>query len=323
MAVVLATALPVLMVQEMAVRLAMPAYDPAGQLKFQAGIGERPALGRPGPQHQINNAGDYDVAFSFNGYGFRDDKDLAASTEDDWFVVGDSFALGWGIANGQRFSDLFAALIGRRVFNIAIPANIDGYPLLVDYAQAKGARIGHLAIAVNMSDDLSLAGQPAPSTTEQAAPSSGNWLMPAKEFMLGHSALYFLVTSLIHHSALKPVLVSWGLIKPVAVAQASSFPPDVVQRGADILAGLARRFDSIVLLIPDPARWSAANRAQAIATQDALAAALRARGVKVVDLAPMMEAGGQPLAYHFRGDRHWTPAGHGLAAKALAQAVGR
>jgi hypothetical protein len=39
----------------------------------------------------------------------------------------------------------------------------------------------------------------------------------------------------------------------------------------------------------------------------------------VVDMRNRLEAGGNPLSYHFANDGHWNPAGHQLAAQALSE----
>ncbi len=87
-------------IQEFAVRLVLPAYDPSGHLRFETSGGV--TLGpRNTVQHLVKNSGDYDVTVRFNRYGLRDSPDLSGATEADYFVVGDSFGLPPSIA-GRR-----------------------------------------------------------------------------------------------------------------------------------------------------------------------------------------------------------------------------
>jgi hypothetical protein len=41
----------------------------------------------------------------------------------------------------------------------------------------------------------------------------------------------------------------------------------------------------------------------------------------MLDLRPLLEAGGAPLAYHFNNDGHWNARGHALAAEAIAKCL--
>jgi hypothetical protein len=50
-----------------------------------------------------------------------------------------------------------------------------------------------------------------------------------------------------------------------------------------------------------------------------LLAALARRGANVLDLRPLFEAGGDPLAFYFASDAHWNAKGHALAADAIAR----
>lgn len=314
----LAAAIPLFALAEYSIRLAMPAFDPSNHLRFEPARDERPALGRPGTQRQINNVGDYDVGVTFNRHGFRDRKDLARSTSRDIFVVGDSFAFGWGVAEDDRFSNRLERLLGRPVYNIATPANIPDYPGLTAYAAAAGANIGRVVVAVNMYDDLAL---PVPRD-EPAAKRPDFGFGAVKDVLLKNSALYFLVTHLAHkYRSLKQFLVSVGAIAPVASSRAPAVDDAAIAYSAGALADLAARYDLTVLLIPDSSRWTAANRDDALKTHDRFAAELARRGLRVVDLVPAFEAGGSPLRFQFSGDRHWTPAGHDLAARLLADAL--
>jgi hypothetical protein len=317
-ALAIAAAIPLLALAEYSIRLAMPSFDPSNHLRFEPARDGRPTLGRPGTQRHINNVGDYDVSVTFNRHGFRDRKDLVQSTPRDIFVVGDSFAFGWGVAEDDRFSNRLERMLGQPVYNIATPANIPDYPDLIAYALRAGAKIGRVVVAVNMYDDLAL-----PAPRDGPAAEKPDFGFPAvKDLLLKNSAFYFLVTHLAHkYRSLKEFLVGAGVIAPVAALRAPVLDDRSIRHSAGVFADLSARFDLTVLLIPDSSRWTAANRGDAVKTHALFAAELSRRGIRVVDLVPAFEAGGSPLRYQFSGDRHWTPAGHELAARLLAAAL--
>src|SRR6476469_1532678 len=90
---------------EIAVRLILPTYDPSGRVRFVR-LSDGTPIGLPDRVlRQVKNTGDYDVEVRFNSWGFRDDKPLTSAVSDDLFVVGDSFAFGWGVDTRDRFSD--------------------------------------------------------------------------------------------------------------------------------------------------------------------------------------------------------------------------
>src|SRR3954447_14013628 len=84
-------------ISEFVVRRFFPIYDPSGQLRL-AWLADGTPIG-PFDHifRQVKNTGDYDVEVRFNSLGFRDDKPVSLAREDDLFVVGDSFAFGWGV----------------------------------------------------------------------------------------------------------------------------------------------------------------------------------------------------------------------------------
>src|SRR5207247_11426869 len=139
-----------LVLLEFAVRMRFPFYNPHGkdQIVFHYDKNGVPL----GPENQTirqrSPQGDYDLQVSFNRFGFRDTNDLTTSTPADWFVVGDSFGLGWGQEETNRFSNLLEKKTPFRVFNICDPTDIAGYGQLVRYATQCGATISNLVISI-------------------------------------------------------------------------------------------------------------------------------------------------------------------------------
>ena len=310
-----------LLVLEWSVRLLMPQYHPAGQISFvlEDGfpLGPRNFSGR-----LWRNTGDYDVAVNINSDGFRDKKDLRDSSASDLFVVGDSFSFGWGVEEEERYSNQAAILFGRPAYNIAIPTDIEGYGRLIGYAREKGALINHLIIGVCMENDLQYYRplQNAPAEEGSIRPTiAGAGL---KYYLTGHSALYGAVTSAAHqNSTLQGVLGRLGLISDSVDGMVlNRHVPEIIENSADRLVRLIAESgaeQSLVLLIPSRGLWQGGNKENEQKVHREFAAALAARGLEVVDMKPLFEEGGDPLAYHFKSDGHWNVAGHALAARAI------
>src|SRR5689334_3774873 len=86
-----------LLLMEGAVRLLFPFFSPKAQVPFAVNS-EGVPLGISGQTvRQATPKGDYDTMVHFNALGLRDAKDLQGSKDTDWFAVGDSFTMGWGV----------------------------------------------------------------------------------------------------------------------------------------------------------------------------------------------------------------------------------
>jgi hypothetical protein len=171
---ILSTILSLVLLEFLA-RALFPMYDPSGQVKFEqlpdgTTIGPRGAVFR-----QTKNTGDFDVEIRFNDWGLRDEKSLTAAKEEALFVVGDSFAFGWGVNARDRFSDRLQTILNRPAFNLAIGGgDFDGYHSLIHYAEANGAAVKKLIISVTMENDLHVYGNRA---SRDSAPSSERIIM--------------------------------------------------------------------------------------------------------------------------------------------------
>ena len=315
---------------EWSVRLALPAYDPGGQIAWQFHPEAGVVLGRPDSHaRQIKNSGDYDVAVAFNRYGFRDAKDIATGTAADTYVVGDSFTTGWGVKAGERFSDVLGDLTGKRVFNLGASLNVDGYEKVLACAERKGAKIRTLIPALNLIDDVNVYLQversPLPARAEKSQAGSQEpplTLAAIKGMLLRESAIYFLVTTSVNHVTwLRRGLIRLGLIKTIDRVAGGQPGPKAIASTADHLVALARKYDLTILLIPSRGLWLGNARDRTASMHDGIRSALEGRGLRVVDPRPMLESGGKPLRYHFRNDGHWNPAGHRVAATVLAKAL--
>ena len=65
-------------------------------------------------------AREFDVQIDINSLGVRDDE--ASLRAPDIVVLGDSYAMGWGVAQHETFADRLEALTGLRVLNAGVPS---------------------------------------------------------------------------------------------------------------------------------------------------------------------------------------------------------
>ena len=67
--------------------------------------------------------------------------------------------------------------------------------------------------------------------------------------------------------------------------------------------------------------WAGDNRDTERRMHDAFISELQKAGLRVVDMKPVLEKTGDPLACYFQSDPHWNARGHALAAQELFQAL--
>lgn len=314
---------------ELGVRAAFPALDPSGQVSFAPWVAGGPPLGRPGAVlRQTKNTGDYDVRVAFGPDGFRERRELRSATGADLFVVGDSFAFGWGVEEDERFSSRLERLTGRRVLNLAIPAqDLEGYARLVAWARERGAPLRRLLVTVCLENDLRDY-DAAPG--ERAAPAAGPlrrawWRLRSSGTRLAErSALYALGTTAVHaEPALERLAARLGLVTPnlagIPANDGSAGSGRILSSSIARCAALAAGADATFVLVPSRGLWTGPDRAVEREVHDRFAAGLRSAGLDVVDLRPDFEARPDPLSLHFAGDPHWNAAGHAVAARAIAR----
>lgn len=311
---------------EIALRVLFDKYDPDKDLVFITQPGGY-RLGEAGTNSRHwKNTGDFDVQVRINDHRFRDSKDVDEALHGDWFVVGDSYAFGFGVDVESRFSNRLEQLTGRPFYNIAIPNDLDGYRRLVDHARAGGADISRLIVSICMENDIY--SYPDPSfarAPDQELPMSASaWRIGyLKARRSDSSALYKAGSMLIHQAPLlREAAVKLGLIREnLAGVPATRYSDAAVRRSADraeALATLPGIEGALFVIVPSRGLWVDGHREEHDKIHDGFVRALAAKGLNVLDLRTEFEAGGDPLSYHFRQDGHWNEAGHDLAARTIA-----
>ena len=316
------TLVAALLIAEWSVRLALPDYDPAGQVIFKRDAKAGVILGQRNTNaRQIKNTGDYNVSVRINRHGFRDVQDISNGTERDLYIVGDSFTFGWGVEENRRFSSRLAALTGRRVYNISASVNIDSYAKLISYAESLGARVRDVVIAINMIDDF-VEITPRETTLSAQTPKFTD-LQPffeVKAFLLSSSALYFALTSSFKSNKwLYAALLELGIV--IALKdRVSGAPPDkAVRDSVAALSEIAPKYRLTLMLIPSWGLWRGDKIDKLTAYHERVRKSLIGAGFRVLDLRPALEAAGSPQRYHFRNDGHWNSDGHAFAAGYLSK----
>jgi endonuclease V-like protein UPF0215 family len=75
------------------------------------------------------------------------------------------------------------------------------------------------------------------------------------------------------------------------------------------------------VIIPARLLWAGENREIELRVHEAFISGLQQAGLRVVDMRPVLEKTGDPLACYFQSDPHWNAKGHALAAQELFKAL--
>jgi len=316
-----------LAVMEWAVRRVFPYFSPTAQVPFRLAA-EGLALGPAGQTVRMATPkGDYNSTLRFNEDGFRDGKRLQEATDSDWFALGDSYTMGWGVEEEERFSNQLehefkAHNLPARVFNIAIPDNLIGYGRLLRHAESRGAKVRQMVVGTCMENDLRdyRDGRgawdmvdPGPSSKKEAV----------REWLKHHSALYIAASYGLQRFALtRKLLNKLGVARSIdELTGHNEWNETVLQTTRDELVKLVAGREALILIIPSRNLWHGAYIPTEQRIHDTLIRMLREAGLTVIDVRPMLEAGGDPLGCYFKTDPHWNARGHAIAGRELFKAI--
>jgi hypothetical protein len=312
---------------EWAVRRMFPYFSPTAQVPFRL-VTKGLALGPAGQTVRMATPkGDYNSVLRFNADGFRDSKTLNEAKESDWFALGDSYTMGWGVEEDERFSNRLeqefkAHNLPQRVFNISIPGNIIDYSRLLHYAESRGAKARQLVVGICMENDLrdysdgmgawDLMGAPASSKKEAVR----NWL---KE----HSALYIAASyELQRFGPTRRLLNKLGIARSIdELTGHNDWDEKVLSTSRDELVKLVAGREAVILIVPSRNLWHGDYIATEQRVHESFIRMVREAGLNVLDVRPMMEASGDPLSCYFKTDPHWNARGHAIAGRELFKAI--
>jgi hypothetical protein len=325
----LASSVVCLLLLEFAVRKVCPYFHPAAQLHFIQVNGT--TMGPPAQTLRLHTTkGDFDVTVRFNQHGLRDRRDFATAKESDWFAIGDSYTMGWGVEETERFSDLLEQgwqAEGKmvNVFNAAAPNDIEGYHGLLHFIEGCGTHVRHLVVGLCMENDLR--DYTPDLRSVRSAGQNSNPTLPDKSstdtslhgWFRNHSALYIAGSFFAHKSALlRGAGEKMGVAGTIeSFTGRNDWNETVIATSCERLQQLGTNRNLVVLVIPSRRLWSGDNSDTERRIHQAVVERLQQAGVSVVDLKPVFEAAGNPLQYYFVNDPHWNRQGHILAAKEL------
>jgi hypothetical protein len=289
------------------------------------------SIGQPGfDGHFAQNNGDFRAHIRINAFGLRNAEPPEAAAGRLW-VIGDSFAFGWGVDGDKVLSSQLAEITGTATYNVASPgADVCGYQGLVA-RMPKAARPSGVIVVLTLENDLrnydcageAAQGQDAASQIEPIR------LSTVKQFLMRHSALYNLTAVTIKRvPALNETLIGLGLLQRGHAIHAHFAVAEIAGRTAATARELAKLRDMFDPALPfavvsAPARFEI--RDSDAFFRDVRIAQIKALedvGIAVIDPFPAFKAAGF-AATHFAHDGHWSAAGHAVVAAAAAEWVQR
>jgi hypothetical protein len=279
-------------------------------------------IGKPGFQgYFAQNDGDFRVAISINAFGLRNREPVTEADGKTW-VVGDSFAFGWGVAS----ADMLSARItnaGIPAYNVASPGtNVCGYQSLVE-RMPKTVRPRTMIVVLTLENDIGVYDCRKRRAGESpATPAFRISLGALKEWLIDSSAFYNLFAIAVKKSpALRDALIDLGLVARPHVGHdrpEATQIPESTESTARELSALRQtlRADTRFAVLLVPSRFEVrdgdlTSRRLRLAMIDALTEAK----IETIDpTADFVNAGFGKV--FFTHDGHWTPLGHRIAADA-------
>jgi hypothetical protein len=312
---------------EFMVRKFLPYYDPANQQQIMDRRSE--GLRRGGMPYKTLRfgklGGEFLVTVAYNRWGFRDPKDFAQSSTNDVFLVGDSFAFGWGVEQSNTFGAILEREMGTPVFNIAVPGgDFLDYDCQLKFAERHGGPVRNVILAVCMENDL-LDYAKVDRAAFLAPPPVGKWSARRRlcAWLATRSALYSCaVGTLKNWDPLRKHLERLGLTCPMGdLDRPHVYEPGMLAASRDVLLEIAHRYNLTLLIIPSRRLWYGSNIAVEQRVHCEFVRMLQGAGLSVADMQPKLEASGDPLHFFFKHDPHLNPAGHAAAAATLIECL--
>lgn len=316
-----------LSMMEWGVRRLFPYFSPTAQVPFRL-VAKGMALGPAGQTVRMATPkGDYNSVLRFNQDGFRDTKTLAEAKSSDWYALGDSYTMGWGVEEEERFSnrleqELRAHNLPARVFNIALPDNIIGYGRLLRYAESRGAKVRQVVVGICMENDLRDYRDGKGAWDMMGLPPSSN-KEAIREWLKKHSALYIAASyGLQRLTFTRKLLNRLGIARSIdELTGHNEWDETVLGASRDELVKLVAGRDALILIIPSRNLWHGAYIRTEQRVHETFIRMLREAGLRVLDVRPMIEASGDPLGCYFKTDPHWNARGHAIAGRELFKAI--
>jgi hypothetical protein len=295
-----------LLVLEGVVRLAVPHWYALVPQRFMAESTDGVLAGVPNFEGLLASLGPYfDVPVRLDARGFRNppDADPAAPL----VVYGDSFCFGWGVRAEETYPTLTASRLGVPYYNYCSVAAdlLDDLHLVRKWKPADPN--GTTILNITFENDVLAYPDPTEGVTQTAAV-SGLSRQPLSIWLMNHSALFNVTTTLIRRNAAIVAFVrQLGLVSgvPVVAENRDTIAASVAMVERIRNAAGTRRF----IVVTVPPRPGQVERVD----YGAFVAALRAAGFEVLD--PIGEGIDVTV---LPTDGHWDAATHAAVADRLA-----
>lgn len=288
-------------------------------------------MGRPGfDGYFAQNNGDFRARITLNGQGLRNAEPVTGADNRIW-IVGDSMAFGWGVERDEMYSTVLSREAKLATYNVASPGtDICGYQALLAQ-MPRTVKPRAVVVGLILENDVRIYDCPRGKLKKRPAPGSdagnGPSFIHIKYVLTRNSALYnFFAVSLKRVDVVNELLIRLGLVerehkvrnRPNSDQIEALAQSTVAELGA-VRALLPAGTPFAVLIAP--ARWEVKNKDPAYRKlRQAIAERLSAQGIEPIDpFTAFVETGFGPT--HFKHDGHWSPLGHEIAAKQVAQWV--
>ncbi|MDO8607338.1 MAG: hypothetical protein Q7R40_12450 [Phaeospirillum sp.] len=317
---------------EMGLRVAMPGWNEYFSGRFMTQISypgyPNTSLGRPGFDGYFSqNNGDFRSHIHINEFGLRNDESVAAADGRVW-VLGDSFSFGWGVERDETYTALLARFLDRPTYNIASPGSgvcawqtltarmpKDARPLAVVVGLTVENRVGPM--------DCAAEARLAAGAVQEEPRALG--VTALKMYMTEHLALYNFFTVVLKRIDLAAVVLEkLGVINDARLVDFHNTTPETLMSG---LSSTATELVRLRAMLPPDTPFVVAVIPTRFEVRDDLGfhrdlrlgveAEMAKQGIDYVDMIDVFKAAGHD-ATSFPHDGHWTPRGHAIAARAIA-----
>lgn len=286
----------------------------------------------------------FDVPYRANRFGMRDAETSERRAGPRVAVLGDSFAEGWGVADGKRVPDLIEGQTGTEHLNFGTSGDFDPVQYWQLY-RTLGQRFDHDAVLVMIlpNNDFPPAG-PAAADARWAprlagtypayrvtypdrkfAPQPRDWKrylvnLPGEFWLTYRTGVFAIgyVSAVRAHNAGTPEAGA------VQRSRYYTYTPDEFARMRYAIEQIAKEAGQrrvLVVTIPRPDDFAAAKTGKPPPLPVELQKVTADAGVDYLDLLPAMQrdAAGAPAKWFLTCDGHWSAAGHAEAARVICE----
>ena len=284
----------------------------------------------------------FSVPYRANAFGMRDAETSKTHPGKRVVVLGDSFAEGWGVADGKRLSDLLEPSTGIEHLNFGTSGDFDPVQYWQLY-RTKAKAFDHDAVLVmllpnndfpagGVTDDRAATARWQPRLTgtypdyhvtyppRRFAPEprdTGRYLVNLPgEFSLAYRTAMFMVAYVSAVRAHNAGEAEAGALQRSRYYNFSRTELDRLRYAVEQIVKEAGERQVLIVTIPRPDDFAAAQSGRPAPLPEELRRISQAAGADYLDLLPAMNAG-RPSRWFLSCDGHWSEAGHAEAERTV------